>query len=64
MTPNYVLDEMSFLNVLMYGHATPEYDIKKNKKKSGTIEWDETWDAIDANNPANFNDTDKEITVR
>lgn len=55
---------MSFMNVLMYGHATPEYDSKKAKKKSGTIEWDETWDAIDANNPANFNDTDKEITVR
>ena len=64
MTPNYVLNEMSFLNVLMYGHATPEYDSKKAKKKSDTPAWDETSDAIDANNPANFTDTDKEITVR
>ena len=59
VSPDYVLNEMSYINVLMYGYATPRYDSRKDKKKE---EWD---DSIDANNPDNFkSDNDEEEFVR
>lgn len=44
-TPEHVLYEMSYQNLLMYSAATPHYDDVKD-------DWD---DSIDANNPDNFN---------
>lgn len=58
VTPDYVLNEMSYINVPMYGYATPRYDSKKRKEAD---EWD---DSIDANNPDNFNGSDEEEFVR
>lgn len=46
-TPGYVLYEMSYENLLMYGYAAPSYDDEEAE------EWD---DRLDANNPDNFND--------
>lgn len=51
---DYVLYDLSYYNMLMYGFATPSYSGKKEKEEE---EWD---DNIDANNPANFNDTIEE----
>lgn len=51
---DYVLYDLSYYNMLMYGFATPSYSGKKEKEEE---QWD---DSIDANNPANFNDTIEE----
>lgn len=40
-TPDYVLYEMTYENLIMYGYATPSYDPDEK-------DWDED---IDANNP-------------
>lgn len=40
-TPDYVLYEMTYENLIMYGYATPSYDPDEQ-------DWDED---IDANNP-------------
>lgn len=59
VSPDYVLNEMSYLNVLMYGYATPQYNFKKDKEQR---KWD---DSLDANNPDNFkSDSDEEEFVR
>lgn len=50
VSPNYVLYEMSYENLLLYSKATPCYDDEKD-------EWDE---ALDANNPNNFKDSNNE----
>lgn len=50
---DYVLYDLSYYNMLMYGFATPSY----SKKEKEEEQWD---DSIDANNPANFNDTIEE----
>lgn len=50
-TPDYVLYETSYENLLMYGYAAPSYDDEDEQ------EWD---DSLDANNPDNFNDDDEE----
>lgn len=56
MTPNEVLWDISYDNIIMYSAATPQYDDKKEP------EWDAT---KDASNPGNFNDiTDEEEYVR
>lgn len=53
-TPEHVLYEMSYENLLLYSKATPCYDDEKD-------EWDET---LDANNPDNFKDNkDEKIYV-
>ena len=49
--PNYVIYEMSYENLLMYGYAAPSYDDEE------TEEWDES---LDANNPDNFDDNEEE----
>lgn len=55
-TPDYVLYEMSYENLIMYSCAVPHYDDEKEK------EWDES---LDANNPNNFmNDNESEVFVR
>ena len=46
-TPDYVLYEVSYENLLMYGYAVPSYDDEEAE------EWG---DRLDANNPYNFND--------
>lgn len=51
-TPDYVLYEMSYENMLMYGYAAPSFDDEESAE-----EWD---DSIDANNPDNFNDNEDE----
>ena len=52
-TPDYVLYEMSYANLLLYSRAVPSYDDEED-------EWD---DKLDANNPDNFNDNDEEEFV-
>lgn len=45
VTPEYVLHEMTYENLLMYGYATPVLDLEDKKD-----DWDP---ALDANNPEN-----------
>lgn len=52
-TPDYVLYEMSYENLLMYGYAAPSYDDEED-------DWDES---LDANNPDNFDDNEEEEFV-
>ena len=41
VTPDYILHQMTWENLILYGYATPTYD-------------DDDWDeSIDANNPKN-----------
>lgn len=49
-TPEYILHEISYANLLLYGKATPDYSIKPDKKER---EWDES---LNADNPANTSD--------
>ena len=55
-TPDYVLYEMSYDNLIMYGCAVPHHDDVK----------EDDWDpSIDANNPDNFKSSnDEEVFVR
>lgn len=54
-TPDYVLYEISYENLIMYGCAIPRYNDEKD-------DWDPS---IDANNPDNFNSSnDEEEFVR
>lgn len=57
-TPEHVLYEMSFENMILYSAATPAYGDEQS-------DWD---DGLDANNPDNFkktkNGTNEEIFVR
>lgn len=55
-TPDYVLYELSYENLIMYSCAAPHYDDVK----------EETWDdRLDANNPDNFkNNNNEEEFVR
>ena len=45
VTPDYVLHAMTYENMIMYGFATPTYDLDDKD------DWDES---LDANNPDNF----------
>ena len=45
VTPEHVLFEMSYKNLLLYSAAIPQYDDEED-------EWDPK---LDANNPVNFN---------
>lgn len=56
ITPDYILNELSYENLIMYGYSVPSYDSDDKKD-----DWD---DSIDANNPDNFSDTDEEEFVR
>lgn len=54
VSPDYILYDISYENVIIYTRATPQYDDEKQ-------EWDER---LDANNPNNFNnDSDEEEFV-
>ena len=52
LTPDYILNELSYENLIMYGYSLPSYDTGSEAE-----EWD---DSIDANNPDNFNDLEAE----
>ena len=52
MTPETVLYDISYKNLMMYGYASPNYDDDENDDKP---EWDES---LDANNPDNFKSKD------
>lgn len=54
--PDYVLNEMSYENLIMYGNSTPTFDSEKKED-----DWD---DSLDANNPANFSQETEEEIVR
>lgn len=57
-TPDYILYDISYQNLILFSAAAPSYDDVNDKE-------DEDWDdSIDANNPDNFNNgTDEEETV-
>lgn len=61
VSPDYVLNEMSYLNVLMYNSATPSYDIECSK--TNEVEWTAEMDRIDANNPSNFKTENDETEI-
>jgi hypothetical protein len=50
---DYILNEMSYENLIMYGYAIPSYEPKSKEEK----DWD---DRLDANNPNNFNHSNEE----
>lgn len=52
-TPEYVLYEISYANLVLYTKATPYYDDEKD-------DWD---DSIDANNPDNFSNNNEEVFI-
>lgn len=55
-TPDYILHQISYENLVLYSSAAPSYDSADKED-----EWD---DSIDANNPNNFNnDTDDEEEI-
>lgn len=56
VSPEYILD-LSYINLLMYGYATPQYSLKDSDEQP----WD---DSIDANNPDNFKSINEEEYVR
>ena len=47
VTPDYILHDISYENLLLYSQASPSYSTNKTQEE----EWD---DSIDANNPENF----------
>ena len=53
VTPEYILYDISHENLVLYTKATPFYDDEKD-------EWD---DSLDANNPENFGNNEKEVFV-
>ena len=53
-TPDYVLHEMTYENLCLYGYATPTYDPDYDEEK----EWNP---ALDANDPSNFGGVKDEI---
>lgn len=53
-TPDHILYEMSYENMVMYSAATPSYDDERD-------DWDE---GIDANDPNNFKNKNEEVFVR
>ena len=54
VSPDYILNDISYQNLIMYGCAAPHYDDVEN-------EWDES---LDANDPTNFSSNDEEVFVR
>ena len=58
VSPHYVLYEISYENVIMYGKATPSYNDLKEKA------WDPTLDANDPNNFINNANNEEEIIIR
>lgn len=53
---DYILNELSYENLIMYGYSLPTYN-----SDGETDEWD---DSIDANNPDNFKDLADEEEVK
>lgn len=54
VTHDYVLDELTYENMMMYNMATPSYDDEKEEE----VLFDES---LDANNPDNFNNEDVDV---
>jgi hypothetical protein len=65
LTPDYVLHEMSYANMILYSSVIPSYDdLKKSrdKKQEDGPKYDER---LDANNPKNFTTgKDREVVKR
>lgn len=56
ISPDYILNELSYENLIMYGYSLPTYN-----SDGETDEWD---DSIDANNTDNFKDLADEEEVK
>ncbi len=54
---DYILNDMSYENLIMYGFAIPSYEPKDKDEHP----WD---DRLDANNPDNFKQSNEEEFVR
>lgn len=65
LTPDYVLYEMSYANMILYSSVIPSYEDLKNSKTTkpdGAPKYDER---LDANNPDNFKTgKDREVVKR
>jgi hypothetical protein len=57
VTLDYILNEMSYENLIMYGYAIPSYEPKSKEERK----WNER---LDANNPDNFKQSKEEEFVR
>ncbi len=57
MTPEYVLNEISYDNLLMYAAAIPPLDTSEDKT-SNRLDGLEWGGRLDMDNPDNFTDTD------
>ncbi len=57
VTPDYILYEMTYQNLVMYSMTIPEVDFDKDKKKEKNQDdrWTDECDRLDANNPDNKN---------
>lgn len=53
---DYILNEMSYENLIMYGYSIPSYE----PRKKGEKEWDESLDASNPDNFKNSNDEEEE----
>lgn len=62
VTPDYVLHEMTYLNVVMYSNATPSYDYETDKQNDNDPK-SKFRPELDANNPDNFNDLPDEELI-
>jgi len=51
LTPDYVLYEMSYVNVIMYGATLPVYDSKRKDRRGGGSSSGQ--EVIKADDPAN-----------
>lgn len=60
LTPDYVLHEMSYTNIMMYSSVLPSYEDYKNSKQSDRPKFDAS---KDANNPDLFNNSDQDEVV-
>jgi hypothetical protein len=58
MTPDYILYEMSYVNMALYSSILPPMDSPKSKKENSFDE------STDANDPDNFNNDETETVVK
>lgn len=59
MTPEYVLNEISHDNLLMYAAAIPQFDTDTSEdKESSRLDGLDWGGKLDMDNPDNFTDTD------
>jgi hypothetical protein len=58
LAPDYILYQMSYINVALYSSVLPSYD---EKKKENEQDFDES---KDANDPDNFTNDETEMVVK